>query len=141
MLLQHGICCRGSAMSDDRSVLFVEDEGLIRELNAEELAEAGFGVVVVESGDDALEALDGDADPFRALVTDVNLGEGADGWDVGKRARELDNEIPVIYMSGASAHEWQTKGVPNSVMLDKPFTPSQLVAAIRRLLKNMGRRC
>ena len=125
-------------MSD---VLFVEDEDLIREMNAEELAEAGFELVVVESGDDALEALDNDAEPFCAIVTDVNLGDGADGWDVGKRARELDNEIPVIYMSGASAHEWQTKGVPNSVMLDKPFTPSQLVAAIRSLLKKMGRHC
>jgi len=76
-------------MSDYQSILFVEDEDLIRELNAEELAEAGFELVVVESGDDALEALDNDAEPFCALVTDVNLGDGADGWDVGKRAREL----------------------------------------------------
>jgi DNA-binding response OmpR family regulator len=134
-------CCRGGAMSDYQSILFVEDEDLIRELNAEELAEAGFELVVVESGDDALEALDNDAEPFCALVTDVNLGDGADGWDVGKRARELDDKIPVIYVSGASADEWQTKGVPNSVILDKPFTPSQLVAAIRSLLKKMGRHC
>jgi two-component system cell cycle response regulator CpdR len=128
-------------MSDERSVLFVEDEDLIRELAADELKEAGYELVVVENGDEALEALDGDADPFCALVTDVNLGEGADGWEVGKRARELDDEIPVIYMSGASAHEWQSKGVPDSVLLNKPFTPSQLIAAIGRLLKKMGRRC
>ncbi len=127
-------------MSDDQSVLFVEDEDLIRELTSMELEEAGYGVVVVESGDGALEALDGDAEPFCALVTDVNLGEGADGWDVGRRARELDDEIPVIYMSGGSAHEWAAKGVPNSVLLSKPFTPSQLIAAIGRLLKKMGRR-
>jgi CheY-like chemotaxis protein len=128
-------------MNDERSVLFVEDEDLIRELAADELKEAGYELVVVENGDEALEALDGDADPFCALVTDVNLGEGADGWEVGKRARELDDEIPVIYMSGASAHEWQSKGVPDSVLLNKPFTPSQLIAAIGRLLKKMGRRC
>jgi len=128
-------------MSDDQSVLFVEDEDLIRELNAIELEDAGYGVVVVESGDDALEVLDGDADPFCALITDVNLGEGADGWAVGKRARELDDDIPVIYMSGASAHEWNSKGVPNSVFLSKPFTSTQLIAAIGRLLKKVGRRC
>jgi len=128
-------------MSDDQSVLFVEDEDLIRELNAIELEEAGYGVVVVESGDDAFEVLDGDADPFCALITDVNLGKGADGWAVGKRARELDDDIPVIYVSGASAHEWNSKGVPNSVLLAKPFTPSQLVAAIGGLLKKMRRRC
>jgi DNA-binding response OmpR family regulator len=128
-------------MSDDQSVLFVEDEDLIRELNAIELEDAGYGVVVVESGDDALEVLDGDAHPFCALVTDVNLGEGADGWEVGKRARELDDDIPVVYMSGASAHEWNIKGVPNSVFLSKPFTAAQLIAAIGRLLKKVGQRC
>ena len=73
-------------MSDDQSVLFVEDEDLIRELTASELEEAGYGVVVVESGDDALEALDGNADPFCVLVTDINLADGTDGWDVGRRA-------------------------------------------------------
>ena len=128
-------------MRDDQSVLFVDDEELIRELSSAELEEAGYGVVLVESGDSALEALDGDADPFCALVTDVNLGEGADGWDIGKRARELDDEIPVIYMSGGSAHEWAAKGVRNSVLLRKPFTPSQLIAAIGRLLRKMCRCC
>ena len=128
-------------MRDDQSVLFVEDEDLIRELNAGELEEAGYGVVVVESGDDALERLDGSADPFCVLVTDVNLGDGADGWEVGQRARELDRDIPVIYMSGGSAHEWKSKGVPNSMLLGKPFTPSQLVAAIGTLLKKIVRRC
>jgi two-component system cell cycle response regulator CpdR len=128
-------------MRDDRSVLFVEDEDLIRELTAPELEEAGYGVVVVESGDDALEALDGNANPFCAIVTDVNLGAGADGWEVGKRARDLDDDIPVIYVSGGSAHEWNSKGVPNSVLVRKPFTSSQLIAAIRRLLQKIGRRC
>jgi DNA-binding response OmpR family regulator len=128
-------------MSDDQSVLFVEDKDLIRELNAGELEEAGYGVVVVESGDEALAALDCNADPFCVLVTDVNLGKGADGWEVGQRARELDGDIPVIYMSGGASHEWKSKGVSNSVLLGKPFTPSQLVNAIGRLLKQVRRRC
>ena len=125
----------------DHSVLFVEDEDLLRELAACELEDAGYDVVVVESGEEALHTLDGDADPFCAVVTDVNLGAGADGWDVGKRARELDCGIPVIYMSGASGHEWKSKGVSNSVFLSKPFTPSQLTSAISWLLKKVGRHC
>jgi DNA-binding response OmpR family regulator len=128
-------------MNGDQSVLFIEDEDLIRELNAGELEEAGYGVVVVENGDGALEALDGNADPFCALVTDINLGKGADGWEVGRRARELDEQMPVIYMSGGGAHDWKTKGVPNSVLLGKPFTPNQLIAAVGTLLKKMVRRC
>jgi DNA-binding response OmpR family regulator len=128
-------------MNGDQSVFFIEDEDLIRELNAGELEEAGYGVVVVENGDGALEALDGNADPFCALVTDINLGKGADGWEVGRRARELDEQMPVIYMSGGGAHDWKTKGVPNSVLLGKPFTPTQLIAAVGTLLKKMVRRC
>jgi len=127
-------------MSDERSVLFVEDEDLIREATADELEDAGYDVVVVDSGDAALDALDGDAEPFSVLVTDINLGDGPDGWETGKRARELDGEIPVIYMTGASGHEWQDKGVPNSVLIAKPFRPSEIIAAIARLLKKVVRR-
>jgi DNA-binding response OmpR family regulator len=127
-------------MSDGQAILYVEDEDLIRELTAVEIEDAGYGVVVVENGEDALEALDGDANPFSALVTDVNLGRGPDGWEVGKRARELDGEIPVIYMTGASGHEWRSKGVPNSVLIRKPFRASEVIAAIAKLLKNVMKR-
>jgi hypothetical protein len=38
------------------------------------------------------------------MITNISLGVGADGWDVARRARELTPELPVVYMSGASAH-------------------------------------
>jgi hypothetical protein len=37
-------------------------------------------------------------------------------------------------MSGAHGDEWPSKGVPNSIMLMKPFAPAQLVTAIWQLL-------
>jgi hypothetical protein len=37
-------------------------------------------------------------------------------------------------MSGASADDWASKGVPNSIMLSKPFAPAQLVTAVSNLL-------
>jgi hypothetical protein len=37
-------------------------------------------------------------------------------------------------MSGQSADAWTVKGVPNSIMLAKPFAPAQLVTAISNLL-------
>ena len=57
-----------------------------------------------------------------------------DGWEVAKRAREIDPEFPVVYMSGAHAEDWASKGVPNSIMLAKPFAPAQLVTAVSQLL-------
>jgi hypothetical protein len=43
-----------------------------------------------------------------------------DGWEVDRQAREIDPEFPIVYMSGASAEDWSSKGVPNSIMLEKP---------------------
>jgi DNA-binding response OmpR family regulator len=119
------------------AVLYVEDEILIREVSAVALEEAGFNVVMAENGAEAIDALDDNADPFCAIVTDVNLGGGPDGWEVARRARELKQTLPVVYVSGGSGHEWRSKGVPNSVMITKPFSPAQILAAILTLLKKV----
>ena len=42
--------------------------------------------------------------------------------------------MPVIYMTGTHAEDWASKGVPNSVLLTKPFAPAQLVTALSNLL-------
>ena len=70
----------------------------------------------------------------RALVTDVNLLGTMDGWEVAKRAREIDPEFPIVYMTGARADEYSSRGVPNSVLLTKPFAAAQLVTAVSQLL-------
>jgi DNA-binding response OmpR family regulator len=68
---------------------------------------------------------------YRALVTDINFGRGqTDGWEIARHAREIDSEFPVVYMSGDSAEARASKGVPNSIMLAKPFAPAQLVTAV-----------
>jgi DNA-binding NtrC family response regulator len=59
-----------------------------------------------------------------------------EGWEVAQFAREIDPEFPVIYMSGAHAADWASKGVPNSIMLSKPFAPAQLITAVSNLLKS-----
>jgi DNA-binding response OmpR family regulator len=56
------------------------------------------------------------------------------GWEVAKRVREIDPGYPVIYMTGAAGDEWASRGVPYSVLLQKPFAPTQLVTAVSNLL-------
>jgi DNA-binding response OmpR family regulator len=73
---------------------------------------------------------------YRALVADIGLRGKIDGWEVARQAREIDPEFPVVYMSGASAADWPSKGVPNSIMLEKPFAPAQLVTAVSNLLNS-----
>jgi DNA-binding response OmpR family regulator len=94
--------------------------------------------VIASSGKNGVELLDASEGKYRALVTDINLGrDKIDGWDVARHAREIDPSFPVFYMSGKDAGDWASKGVPNSIMLAKPFAPAQLVTAISQLL-NVG---
>jgi CheY-like chemotaxis protein len=47
---------------------------------------------------------------YRALVTDVNLLGTMDGWEVAKRAREIEPEFPIVHMTGARADEYSSRG-------------------------------
>ena len=85
-------------------------------------------------GTKALAEFQAGASRFRAVITDIRLGAGPDGWAVARRARELVPNMPVVYMSGDSAPEWSSKGVPNSLMVAKPFAPAQIITAVSTLL-------
>jgi CheY-like chemotaxis protein len=114
-------------------VVLADDEVLVRDLVQEALEDAGFTVLAAGSGSEAIDLLVAN-DDVRALVTDINFGGGPTGWDVATRAREHDGMIAVVYMTGDSAHEWKSCGVPESVVISKPFAPSQIVVALSALL-------
>jgi DNA-binding response OmpR family regulator len=123
-------------MTDDpgRLLLLAEDEALLlMDLEATLVGE-GFKVLAVSNGTRALSEINSDAARFAALVTDIRLGKGPDGWEVGQRMREVVATMPVVYMSGDSAPEWAANGVPESVMLHKPFVHAQLITALATLL-------
>ena len=91
------------------------------------------------SGEEAVTLLKASKSKYRALVTDVDLGRGKmDGWEVARHCREIDPAFPIIYMTAASADKWAANGVPDSILLTKPFAPAQLVTAVSQLL-NTGR--
>jgi two-component system cell cycle response regulator CpdR len=98
------------------------------------LQEGGYAVRLAHSGTEALEILDSCKEPVAGLVTDIRLGPGPDGWDVARHAREIQPAIPVVYMSGDSAIDHASRGVPDSLMVQKPFAVMQIVTAISSLL-------
>ncbi len=115
-------------------ILVIEDEEGIQSLVEDALEEGGFEPAIAASGEEAVTLLKGRIGNYRALVTDISLRGRIDGWEVARQAREIDPQFPVVYMSGASADDWASKGVPNSIMLSKPFAPAQLVTAVSNLL-------
>lgn len=117
-------------------ILVVEDEELLQSFVADGLHEGGFEAVIASSGEKAITLLKANRGEYRALVTDINLEGKMDGWEVAQHAREIQPEFPIVYMSGAAAADWTSKGVPNSVMLPKPFAPAQLLTALANLLNS-----
>ena len=77
-----------------------------------------FFLPLEPSGENAVELLDASHSKYRALVMDINLGRGKmDGWEVARHAREIDPAFPVVYVSGDSAMDWGSKGVPNAATI------------------------
>ena len=115
-------------------VFVVEDKDFIQHLLEEALTEGGFAVTSALCGEEAMAMLDREGADYRALITDIDLGGKLNGWDVAKHAREINDKLPVVYMTGASAHDWGSKGVPNSQLMTKPFAVAQIVTAVAMLI-------
>lgn len=118
-------------------LLIVEDEPLIRLELVFSLESAGFDVAECSRGNDAIAWID-DAEHIQGLITDIRLGQGPDGWELARHARKKFVGLPVVYVTGDSAADWTAYGVPNSVMLQKPYGEAQMLTAIFGLLASMG---
>jgi DNA-binding response OmpR family regulator len=113
-------------------VLAIDDEEPVLALISDALREGGFEVMEARSGDEAVTALT--RATYSALVTDINLKGEISGWEIAKQAREINPNVAVVYASGGTADEWASQGVPNSIFLEKPFAPAQVVTAVSQLL-------
>jgi DNA-binding response OmpR family regulator len=115
-------------------ILVVEDDQAVQGIVEDALTEGGFEPAVAASGEEAVTLLKGRIINYRALVIDISLRGRIDGWEVASQAREIDPAFPIIYMTAGHGDQWPSKGVPNSVLLNKPFAPAQLVTAVSQLL-------
>jgi len=125
---------RGNRVDELPVILVIEDEYPVQGLVEEWLADGGFAAEILSSGEEALTLFKSGLKNYNALVTDVTLKGRLNGWDIARRIREINPVFPVVYMTGAAADEWASQGVPNSILLTKPFAPAQLITAIAQLL-------
>jgi DNA-binding response OmpR family regulator len=121
-------------LDDQPVILVVEDDWEIQTIVEDALGEGGFEPAITASGEEAVTLLKGNRRKYQALVADIGLRGRMSGWEVATHARQIDPEFPVLYITGAYAHQWALRGVPNSALLTKPFAPAQLVTAVSQLL-------
>lgn len=116
------------------TILLVEDEAIVATVIEEYLTDAGFTVVTAFDGAAAMRTLDNPDIALDGLVTDIRLPGGYSGWDIARMAREKVADLAVVYASGDSSQDWKAYGVPESIMLGKPFVSAQLITALSQLL-------
>lgn len=118
-------------------LLVVDDEAIIRFDLLETLQSGGYTVSDCDDGTSAMAAIDGSTE-LHGLITDIRMGAGPTGWLVARHARQRFPQIAVIYITGDSTADWTVEGVPNSVVMQKPFASAQLLAAVANLLIEAG---
>ncbi len=121
------------------SILVVEDEPEIRELLSFTLVRAGYDVVPVGSAEQALRQLDQSL-PELAVI-DWML-PGMSGVELAKRLRrdELTTTLPIIMLTARGEEADKLKSFESGVddYVTKPFSPRELVARIKALLRRAG---
>ena len=121
------------------TILLVEDQIEIRDLARMALSEKGYNVLVTSSPEDAERACASHGAQIHLLLTDLIL-PGISGRELAKQLTARFPKMRVLYMSGYT-FSIMTQGATQSGMLEegvaflqKPFTPSALIAKVREVL-------
>lgn len=121
------------------TVLLVEDETDIREMLSFSLQRAGFEVVSAETAEQALEVLDG---PLPALVIIDWMLPGMSGVELARRLRRdaLTKDIPTLMLTARGEEADKLKSFDAGIddYVTKPFSPRELIARIKALLRRSG---
>jgi DNA-binding response OmpR family regulator len=110
-------------------ILVVDDQVHVRRMISLVLRVHRFEIVEVASGAAALKEFEESS--FELAIVDIFL-QGTNGLDVIRMMRERVADFPVIAMSGMTALDFVSASpeLANVVCLQKPFRPSELIAAI-----------
>ena len=92
---------------------------------------AGFDVLTAGNGEEALELFERERGNVDVLMTDIVMPRMS-GREVAERVRELDPQVGVIYTSGYADDPGTGRddAAIGAIMLPKPVTAEQLVAAV-----------
>ena len=115
------------------NVLLVEDEPSVGELVSSYLTRDGYRVIWVRSGEDALVELD--RHQLRIVLLDIGL-PGMDGFEVCRRIR-AKSKVPILMLTARDEEPDTVVGLEVGAddYVTKPFSPRELVARIKAILR------
>jgi len=119
--------------SQGGTVLLVEDEHSIGSMTRGYLERSGWRVVWVRSGEEALAELG--RHQVRIVILDIRL-PGIDGFDVARLVRTR-SDVPILMLTARDEEPDRVAGLELGAddYLTKPFSPRELVARIKAVLR------
>ncbi len=121
------------------SVLLIEDEPEIREMLTFSLERAGFDVVAAATAEQALDILDG---PLPQLLIIDWMLPGMSGVELARRLRRdpLTADLPLVMLTARGEESDKLKSFDAGIddYVTKPFSPRELVARIKALMRRVG---
>ena len=116
-------------------VLYVEDELFLGKIVRESLESRGFEVAMEADGAKVMELFKKSKPDI--CVLDVML-PNKDGFTIADEIRELDEEVPIIFLTAKTQTEDVVKGfsLGGNDYIRKPFSMEELIVRIQNLLRN-----
>ena len=118
---------------DKRRILVIDDEAIVRVSCERMLRPEGYDVVVTPKGTDAIELLE--REKFDLVLTDLKMPD-MDGLEVLKHIKEKWPEIIVIIITGYGTISTAVQAIKMGAYeyIEKPFTPEDILNAVRKAL-------
>ena len=118
-------------------ILAVDDNPHTLRIVEHSLGRAGFDVLTATSGEDALSVISRRGLPHLAVV-DLNM-PGMDGVELSRTIHDF-SDLPIIMLTAVHEEETIVSSIEEFAedYMVKPFSPSELVARVRRVLRRMG---
>jgi len=119
------------------TIMIVEDQLDIRELFSKSLKERGYNIIEASNGEDALKKFEKYKKQVHLLLTDVIMPR-ISGPELAKQLLAKSPELKIIFMSGYADNTVAQMGVLDidKVFIKKPFSASELLSNISKLLDN-----
>jgi DNA-binding response OmpR family regulator len=122
-------------MNDKKAkILFVEDDVFLSFVTKDNLELAGYEVLLTENGREAFEIFQ--SNNVDLCLFDVMLVE-MDGFTLAKKIREVNHEVPIIFLTAKSLKEDKIAGLKIGAddYITKPFSIEELILKIEIFLK------
>ena len=118
------------------NLLYVEDDAALAFVTRDNLELAGFTVTHLADGQAAADYLERGALDCDLCLLDIML-PGVDGFELARRIRERDKDLPILFLSAKSLKEDRLRGLRLGAddYLTKPFSMEELVLKIEVFLR------